>query len=135
MRTFNPVFHSFLYCDASLKGISGILRQAQINDLKETQYVVGYFSRSLTDYQKRYSTTEIELIAIILSIEYFHFQLVGKHFTVITDHQALRAVERFGRPSTRLFNWALFLSSLQTVATQLLCQAEISLQLTSVQFE
>src|SRR5699024_8926790 len=101
---FDPKFNTFLYTDASLKGLGAILKQSNPQDSNETQHVVGYFSKSLAKYQLGYSTTELELLAIISAIEYWHFCLVGVHFKIITDHLPLKAIGRIGKPNTRLFN-------------------------------
>lgn len=50
---------------------------------------VAYFSKHLSPAQKRYSTTQKELLAIVLSCEHFHQYLYGKSFEVFSDHQPL----------------------------------------------
>lgn len=107
LRIFDPKHRTILYTDASQKGLGAILKQVDPDDLTNTQYVVGYFSKSLLDYQKGYSATELELLAIISAIEYWHFYLVGQEFTVITDHMPLKSIGKLGKPNTRLFNWSI----------------------------
>ncbi len=50
---------------------------------------------------------EIELLAILSAIEHWHYYLVGREFIIRSDHQPLKAMHRFGKPNTRLFNWAM----------------------------
>ena len=108
LRIFNPQRETILYTDASKIGIGAILKQKCEDDL---EHPVGYFSKRLLPYQINYSASELECLAIIESIEYWHFYLIGKKFTIVTDHQPLKALKKINKPSTRLFNWALRLSS------------------------
>jgi hypothetical protein len=68
-----PVLQSFdesrpviIHTDASLYGIGAILLQKGPDD---KEHVVSYISRSLTDAEKRWATTEHEALAIICAIE------------------------------------------------------------------
>ncbi|UYV81732.1 hypothetical protein LAZ67_20002148, partial [Cordylochernes scorpioides] len=112
--TASPVLHifkedlpCFLYCDAGTLGISGILKQKDENG---EEHPVQYFSRSLRKYEQNYSISELECLAIIESIEYFRVYLLGRHFTIYSDHQALVYLKNIKNPSGRLFRWSLRLS-------------------------
>lgn len=107
LRIFEPNHDTYLYTDASRKGIGAVLKQSDPNDATKTQYVIGYFSRSLLPCQARYTVTELELLAVVSAIDYWHYYLIGKRFTVYTDHAPLKAVGKIGKPNTRLFNWAV----------------------------
>jgi hypothetical protein len=109
LKIFDPELETILYTDASVVGIGAVLKQIQPGSDKE-ELPVGYFSRRLLDYQRNYSTTELECLAIIESIEYWHCYLYGKEFTVMTDHQPLQGVIKVKKPKTRLFNWAMRLN-------------------------
>ncbi len=39
--------------------------------------------------QRRYCTTNKELLAVVMVIELFRYYLTGRHFTVVTDHASL----------------------------------------------
>ena len=74
-----------LQTDASTKVIAGIL-----NVVREGEELpVGFYSRKLHPAEARYSAMEIECLAIVRSIQHFDVYLVGKPFTVETDHKAL----------------------------------------------
>lgn len=107
LRIFDPSFPTYLYTDASQKGIGAVLKQSDPKDPAAIQHPVGYFSRSLQSYQQNYSATELELLAIISAIDYWHYYLIGKFFIIYTDHLPLKSVAKIGKPNTRLFNWAL----------------------------
>ncbi|GBC01374.1 hypothetical protein RclHR1_41680001 [Rhizophagus clarus] len=75
-----------LYTDASLIGIGVVLAQKDSKD----EYVVAYASRILAPAEKNYVITELECLAIIWAVKYFRHYLFGIHFTIITDHSALK---------------------------------------------
>jgi len=70
-----------VYTDASEKQIGGVVTQ----DNKP----LGFFSRKLTDTQRRYPVTEQEILAITETLKYFKHMLFGHKITVQTDHKNL----------------------------------------------
>jgi hypothetical protein len=52
-------------------------------------FVVGYHSKSFGDEAKSYSPTELELLALDDSLDFFNSLLHGTKFTVVTDHENL----------------------------------------------
>jgi hypothetical protein len=70
-----------VYSDASEKQIGGIVTQ----DNKP----LGFFSRKLTETQRRYPVTEQELLAITETLKYFKHMLFGHSIIVKTDHKNL----------------------------------------------
>lgn len=65
-----------LITDASEVGIAAILAQ---KDEFGNEKVVYAFSKILDDTQKRYSTTDKELLAVVKGIENFRRFLIGKN--------------------------------------------------------
>ena len=65
LRLHDPTFNTFLYTNASRKSIGTVLKQANPANSTNTQFVVGYFYRSLQTYQQNYSVTELELIIFV----------------------------------------------------------------------
>src|SRR5690625_1860152 len=110
MYVCNP---TFLYTDASRKGIGAVLKQADTNDPNGPRYPVGYFSRSLLAHQRNYSVTELELLAIVSAVDYWSYYLIGVFFVIITDHLPLKSVHKISRVGSRLFNWAAILKQYQ----------------------
>ena len=75
-----------LYADASRVGVGGVL----LEELDGNTHVVGYASRALNTAEKKYSVTEIELLALNYCIKQFHHLLYNpKTFDVYTDHHSL----------------------------------------------
>ena len=76
-----------LITDASGEGLGAILEQL---DEKGREIVISYASRNLIEAETRYPITELECLAIVWAIKYFHKYLIGKKFKIITDHAALK---------------------------------------------
>ena len=50
---------------------------------------MAYDSRFLNKLGERYGTNELELLAVVWSLEHFNYYLYGSQFILQTDHQAL----------------------------------------------
>ena len=72
-------------CDASRKGLGACLEQKHNSIWKP----VAYASSFLNKLEERYSTNELELLAIVWALEHFKYYLYGNKFILQTDHQAL----------------------------------------------
>ena len=98
---------TYVLVDASPVGLCAILSQKSKES--DDEKVVAYASRALTDVEKRYSRTEKEALAIVWSIEHFHFFLYGQQFTLITDHKPLEVIygNRHSKLSARIERWVL----------------------------
>ncbi|UYV60681.1 hypothetical protein LAZ67_1001875 [Cordylochernes scorpioides] len=113
--TQHPILHLYkeglpcqMYCDASTLGIAGILKQVHPDG---KVYPVQYFSRTLRSHEQNYSISELECLAIVESVEKFRIYLMGRKFTIFSDHHALQWLKTIKNPSGRLFRWSLRLSS------------------------
>ena len=107
LAIFNPNERCILETDASKLGLGAVLKQKGSD---EQLHPIGYFSKKLTKHQQNYSITELECLAVIEAIKFWHYYLYGNLFTIITDHSALKSILKFKNPSSRLFVWSLFLS-------------------------
>ena len=66
-----------------------------------------FFSKSLTDAQRNYSTIEKELLAIVEAVKAFHVYLYGRFFILITDHRPLCYLFGMKNCGSRLFRQKL----------------------------
>lgn len=110
---FNPNLPIVLICDASNVGVGAILAH-EFPD--KTQKPIEYASRVLSSAEQKYGTIEKEALAIIFATKKFYQYLIGRHFTLITDHKPLLAIfgEKKGIPqmsANRLQRWAFQLSA------------------------
>ena len=84
-KHFDINCQSRIKCDASKEGLGACLEQRQNNIWQP----IAYASRFLNKNEQRYSINELELLAVVWSLEHFKYYLYGSHFTLQTDHQAL----------------------------------------------
>ena len=88
--------------DACINGLGAVLQQTQ-DDSK--LHPVAYASRSLTDAERNYSITELEVLAVVWALTRFHSYLYGQSVTVVTDHTAVKAVLETPNPSAKHARW------------------------------
>jgi len=75
-----------IMCDVSDFGIGTVLGQ----HIDNKQHIIYYSSRTLNDAQMNNTTTEKELLAVMLALEKFRPYLLGLKTIIFTDHSALR---------------------------------------------
>ena len=71
--------------DASDRAVGGKLEQF----LDGLWCPVAFFSRKLTNAERKYSAFGRELLAIFLSVKHFRHHIKGHQFTIFTDHKPL----------------------------------------------
>ena len=89
-----------LCTDASSIGLGAVLEQEG--------HAVAYFSRALRGAESRYSTVELECLAIVESLKRFRHYLIGRHFQILTDHKPLEWLSS-QKSIGRLWRWALII--------------------------
>ena len=88
IKPFDPSVPSQLLTDASrLKGLGYALIQR--DEKKKQISLIQCGSRSLSPTESRYSTTELECLAVYYAINDSSFYLQGCEFEVVTDHKPL----------------------------------------------
>ncbi|HRP36369.1 MAG TPA: reverse transcriptase domain-containing protein [Candidatus Dojkabacteria bacterium] len=80
--------------------------------LEQDGHPIAYFSESLRSYMVNWTQTEKELYALVRICEKFRHWLHGRHFIVITDHEAIKFLQNKNANITksRLIRWMITLS-------------------------
>jgi hypothetical protein len=96
-----------LTTDASDKGYGAVLEQEFITDGISALKPLEYYSRCYTGAQKNYSTTEKELLAVVMAVEHFHTYLYGRKFIIYTDHLPNTLLLNKTNPHPRVERWMM----------------------------
>lgn len=96
-----------IYTDACIKGIGAIMKQPQIDGEEKP---IAFFSKKLNDAQKKKKAIYLECLAIKEAVKYWQHRLIGKKFTVFTDHKPLEKMNIKARTDEELGDLILFIS-------------------------
>ena len=96
--------------DASNSGIGGVLSQ---RDADGEEKVIAYASRALSKPERNYCVTRRELLAAVHFTKHFRLYLLGRSFTLRTDHGSLTWLRNFKEPDGQLARWMEHLQQFQ----------------------
>lgn len=88
LKHFNPSLPITIWTDANKIGIAGTLLQKSEED--KQLHSVYFVSRRLTTIEEKYSTIELELLAIVFTLKTFRTYIYGVEVEIWTDHAPLR---------------------------------------------
>src|SRR4029434_5917118 len=91
--------------DASGVGLGAVLLQGEGEDQKP----VAYISRKLFPRETRYAAVELECLAVKWALDSLKYYLIGRDFTLETDHRALQWLGRMKDSNARITRWFLAL--------------------------
>nr|GFA94983.1 hypothetical protein [Tanacetum cinerariifolium] len=94
-----------LMCDASDFTIGAVLGQRH----EKHFWPIHYASKTLTDAESNYTTTEKEMLAVVYTFEKFWSYLIMNKCIVHTDHSALKYLFAKKDAKARLLRWVLLL--------------------------
>nr|GFA72428.1 reverse transcriptase domain-containing protein [Tanacetum cinerariifolium] len=94
-----------LMCDASNFAIGVVLGQRKMKHFQPIHYA----SKTMTEAQIYYTTTEKEMLAVVYAFEKFRPYLVLSKSIVYTDHSALKYLLNKQDAKPRLLRWVLLL--------------------------
>lgn len=98
--------HSFIVStDASLVGLGMALSQK----IDGIEYPIAFASRTLKPSEKKYSITELEMLAILESLHLWNVYLSHQNFVIKTDHVSLKFIKKLKHGNNRLYRWSLIL--------------------------
>jgi len=95
---YNEVFE--IFTDASSRQMGAVITQ--------NGRPLAFFSRKLSETQRKYSITELELLSIVECLKEFKGMLWGQRLKVYTDHKNL-VHEASGLSSDRVYRWRVLL--------------------------
>lgn len=112
LTKFDPNRKPFLECHASSYGVGAAL----FHHTEGEKRPVGFRSRTLTTAERKYSQIEREALAFIFGVTRFRDYLLGREFTLVTDHQPLLGLLRHDRQTpvmaaARIQRWVLLLGA------------------------
>ncbi|GJY41252.1 reverse transcriptase domain-containing protein [Tanacetum coccineum] len=100
-----------IMCDASDFAVGAVLGQRKTKHFQ----LIHYASKTMTEAQAHYTTTEKELLAVVYAFEKFRPYLVLSKSIVYTDHSALKYLLAKQDAKPRLLRWILLLQEFDVV--------------------
>ncbi|GJU91809.1 reverse transcriptase domain-containing protein [Tanacetum coccineum] len=100
-----------IMCDASDFAVGAVLGQRKTKHFQPIHYA----SKTMTEAQAHYTTTEKELLAVVYAFEKFRPYLVLSKSIVYTDHSALKYLLAKQDAKPRLLRWILLLQEFDVV--------------------
>ncbi|KAK1433898.1 hypothetical protein QVD17_10816 [Tagetes erecta] len=94
-----------IMCDASDYALGAVLGQR----VDKKPVAIYYASKTLSDAQLNYTTTEKELLAVVYALDKFRSYIWGSKVIVYSDHSAVRYLMEKKDAKPRLIRWILLL--------------------------
>ncbi|CAH2211447.1 jg5429, partial [Pararge aegeria aegeria] len=107
LHIFDPDLPIKIYTDASIKGVGAVLKQEDKNGDGKP---VAYFSKKLSESQKKKKAIYLECLAIKEAVKYWQHWLMGKEFMVYSDHKPLENMNIKARTDEELGDLTYYLS-------------------------
>ena len=108
LAIYNPHAETEIHCDASIDGYGAVLQQKSIID--NQFHPVYYFSKKTTPTQRRFSSYELEVIAVIEALKKFRIYVFGIPFKIVTDCKAFKMTMDKKDLCPKIARWAFLLS-------------------------
>lgn len=106
LAIYSPSLETEIHCDASAHGYGSVLLQRQVDNLF---HPVFYFSRRTTNAESKYHSFELEMLAIVYSLERFRIYLSGLRFKLVTDCNSLQLALKKKDINPQIMRWSLVL--------------------------
>ena len=118
LRIFSADYPISLATDWSINGMGAVLSQAFPDGQGGfTEHPVAFASRSCNKAERNYTSYKGEMLAVAWAVEQFKYQLTGRRFTLLTDHQPLSFLMKSQHLSGIYARWALRLQEFDFTIT------------------
>jgi hypothetical protein len=118
LRVFNPEQPIMLATDWSVNGMGAVLSQLFPDDQGAmVEHPVAFASRSCNKAERNYTSYKGEMLAVAWAVEQFKYQLTGRRFSLLTDHQPLSFLMKSQNLSGIYARWALRLQEFDFTIT------------------
>ncbi|GFX50968.1 retrovirus-related Pol polyprotein from transposon 17.6 [Trichonephila clavipes] len=94
-----------IHTDASIDGPAAVLLQRFPDD--NSLHLIYYMSRKTSETERKYTSYELEVLAIIEALKKFKVYILGMPFKIITDCNAFTKTMSKKDLNTRIARWAL----------------------------
>ncbi|GFX58241.1 retrovirus-related Pol polyprotein from transposon 297 [Trichonephila clavipes] len=94
-----------IHTDASIDGLAAVLLQRFPDD--NSLHPIYYMSRKTSETERKYTSYELEVLAIIEALKKFKVYILGMPFKIITDCIAFTKTMSKKDLNTRIARWAL----------------------------
>ncbi|GBM11655.1 hypothetical protein AVEN_16962-1 [Araneus ventricosus] len=114
---YNPKSGTEIHTDASVDGFGACLLQKSIVD--NQLHPVCYKSHKTSDTERKYSSYELEVMALIEALKKFRPYVLGIPFKIVTDCIAFKQTISKKDTSSKIARWALMLEEYDYVIEHL----------------
>lgn len=108
LQIYNPDYRTELHTDASKHGYGAVLLQELPEDRK--MHPVHYMSKKTTPTEAKYSSYDLEVLAVVVALKKFRVYLLGIRFEIVTDCSAFQQTMDKKDIVPRIARWALMLA-------------------------
>ena len=108
LRIYHPGNETELHTDASKDGYGAVLIQRCKEDGQ--LHPVHYMSKKTTSQEEKFSSYELEVLAVVTALTKFRVYLLGIKFKIITDCSAFQMTMNKANLSPRVARWAMYLT-------------------------
>lgn len=111
LKLFIPGALTEIHTDASMYGYGAVL--LQVDQCDQQLHPVEYLSRKTTLAEQKYTSYELEVLAVIEALRKWRVYIMGIKFKIVTDCNAFAMTMKKNDIPVRVSRWALFLQEFE----------------------